>query len=211
MKILKTATIILVVLVAISLIVYLIPFEKITSYIPFINKLYNNTSLTVNSRNGKAVISVNGKDYGQTPVTISDLSAGEYEISMTRISTSSDFYKEKKVKVELQRHTEAIVDVEIGPNDIISGYVLYYTQSPIKNSDSGYITISSNPSGTNIYLDDEFFQKAPVNVFQFKAGDFNVKVTQDGYEDIKFPIVVRNGYNLNINTYLYPIPINIIK
>ena len=204
MKILKTATIILC---AFSC----LPQPKPTRYIPLINRLYNSPSLTINSRNGKAVISVNGKNYGETPVTITDLKGGEYEITMTRISNSTDFYSPKKIEVELLRNTEAVVDVEIGPNDITSGYVLYYTQSPVENNNQGYITISSNPSKTNVYLDDEFFQKAPVDAYLLKAGNYNIKITQSGYEDLSFPIVVRNGYNLNIISYLYPIPINITK
>lgn len=209
MKILKTATIIILIFIALGAVLYFIPLESLFSRLPVLKNMYNNTSITVNSRNGKAVVKINGKDYGETPVSASNLPQGAYTIELVRISDSSDFYKPREVQIELVRNTEAIVDMEIGPDDVTSGYVLYYTTSPIKSSNSGYITLSSIPDGSNVYLNEEFFLKSPVSAYKLDGGNYEVKIEKVGYEELKFPIIIRSGYNLNISSYLYPIPLNI--
>lgn len=211
MNTVKTAIIILILLIAVSLIVYFIPFDKALSYIPYFNKLYNNTSLTVNSKNGKSTVSVNGKDYGQTPVTITDLNSGEYDVVLTRISESKDSYQPLNVRITLEKGAESIIDMEIGPSGIAAGYILYYTKSLTSSNNSGLITLLSQPEDSNIYIDDEILGKAPIKATKLNAKNYQIKISKQGYEDLSFPVIVRNGYNLNIQTTLYPLPTTLKK
>lgn len=211
MKPLKTATIIIGALITLSVIAYFIPFSEILPKIPLIGKLYSNTSITINSRNGKAVIKINEKEYGETPQTITDLPEGNYSIEMTRIADGAYFYKPKTISLELTRNTEAVVDIEIGPNEITAGYLLYYTPSPLSSKGNGYLSISSTPELSDVYLEGEFLLKTPITSYEIKEGNYTLKIIKEGYEEIEFPIVIRQGYNLNIISYLYPIPINIEK
>jgi hypothetical protein len=208
MKKLKTAIIVLAVLLLISLAYFFIPADRILSSLPFVKDLYNNTSITVNSRNGKAEVIINGKNHGETPVDLSGLEEGQYEITLKRVSENIEFYKTRNYKIDLPRNTEAVIDLEIGPADSTSGYILYYTKSPATD-DSGYITIQNTPEDASVFLDGEFLAKTPVNAYTLKEKDYQVKVTAAGYEDVSFPIVVREGYNLNIRSYQFPVPINI--
>lgn len=206
MKKLKTALIITALLVLLALTVFFLPLEQLVSKLPYISELYNNTSLTVNVPEGRASIKINNKEYGESPLSVSDLTEGSYTVSLERVTSSEEFYEEQEFLVELTRNTEAIINIEIGPAGYKAGYILYYTKTPSSKNDQGFVTFSTSPTQSSIYLDEEFLTKSSLDSRQLSAKDYQVKITADGYEDLAFPIIVRNGYNLNIQTYLFPIP-----
>jgi hypothetical protein len=39
------------------------------------------------------------------------------------------------------------------------------------------------------------------------AKEYNLQITADGYESLDIPILIEEGYLLNVKTYLFPIPI----
>lgn len=211
MKILKTAKIIifsLFIILTLSFAIYLIPFEKISARIPIVNSLYNNTSLTISSKNGIADVKINDKDYGKTPIEIKDLVPGEYTITMNRVNNKESFYQERKLSIDLSNDTEAIIDIEIGPNDVTHGYYLYYKPAP-KIDTKGYLTINSHIGEVDVFLDDDFLNKSPINTQILTAKEYKLRITKIGYENLEIPIIIREGYNLNCNIYLMRKPINI--
>ncbi|HVX92758.1 MAG TPA: PEGA domain-containing protein [Candidatus Dojkabacteria bacterium] len=212
MKIFKTATIIIIgilIVLAISATAFFLPSQQILNSIPIFRDLYNNTTLTVNSNNGKAEVFIGDKKYGETPVSISDLQPGQYTVTIKRISDKADLYSERNIEVDLQKNTEAIINIEVGPDNTNYGYVLYYTQSPEKNSQKGYLTVNSSLADTTAFVDGAYLNALPINAQFLKPKSYTLKVTKDGYQDLEVPIVVRGGYNLNVNAYLFPIPIKI--
>lgn len=211
MNIVKTAIIVIVLLIVLSFISYFIPYKEIISSIPFLNSIYNNASLTVNSKNGKALVFVDGKEYGETPTTITNLIPGEHFVELQRVSDTKDLYQKKEITITIQRGTEAIIDYEISPGGITSGYVLYYTTSYKSAKDNGFLTITSKQDNISITLDDELLGKTPINAQSLKTKSYELKASKLGFEDLKFPIIIRNGYNLNIQLLLLPIPTNLTK
>lgn len=209
MNLIKTATISILLLIVLSVIFYFLPIEEILTKLPYINTFYNNTSLTVNSKNGKALIKISGKDYGQTPATITDLEPGTYDIELTRVSDTPDFYQTENIRIELEKSAEAIVDFELGPKGISSGYVLYYTKVLSNSDNNGFLTLITTPSETSISLNDELLGKSPLKATKLNAKEYKLKIANTGYEDLEIPVIVRNGYNLNIKANLYPIPTTI--
>ncbi len=215
MNILKTAKILIIllfVLLSVSFVVYFTPFKEIVSSLPYINTLYNNTSLTVSSRNGNSKVKIDGKEYGETPLNINDLKPGEYNISLTRVSEFTDFYKERNLSIEIENGTEAIVDLEIGPDEVTHGYYLYYKKSPSIDN-KGYLTINSHTGVVNVILDEEYLNISPITTQILTTKEYQIKIKKDGYEELSFPIIIREGYNLNCNVYLMrkPIEINTIN
>lgn len=205
---LRTAIIIVVAILAFTVGIFFLPTDRILSNIPYLNQFYNNTTVTITSRKGKVEVFLKDKSYGETPVTISDLENGNYTFKLVRKSDISDVYDERYIDIDLERNTEAIIDLEVGPENMTSGYILYYTNSPIKN-DKGYISINSQPSDTSVYLDGDFTSRTPINALLANPKSYTIKLTKSGYEDLEFPAIVREGYNLNIRAFLFPIPIDI--
>jgi hypothetical protein len=204
----KTATIIIVSILAISSLLFFLPVKELLYRLPYINQFYNNTTVSVTTKNSKAEVFIGSKSYGETPVVISDLPADEYTFRLKRISDVSDAYEDRFIQIDLERNTEAVIELEIGPESISSGYVLYYTKSPVKN-DKGYLSINTQPENATVYIDGEYADKSPLNAYIANPKSYDLRITNQGYENVEFPVIVRKGYNLNVKAFLFPIPINI--
>ncbi len=207
MKKWKSALIITSVVVLISLLFFFLPPEDIFKHIPILKSFYQNTTLEVTVPNGKASVKVNGKEYGETPVNVQNLIAGEYEVELERISTESGYYKPQIFKIQLSKNSTSRINIEIGPDDNLYGSVLYYTEDNNIGSNKGKLTITTNAINSKIYLNSEFLKSAPITNLDINEGEYEIKIEAKNFESLTVPIVVRKGYTLNIKGYLLPIPV----
>ena len=127
MKKLKTAILIFLSVLFFSTLFFFFPPKKLIGQLPFLNRFYNNTSLEIVTQRGKAKIWINEKDYGETPVTVQDLPEGDYLVEMEKIAPENAFYKKHSFNIELTKNTTARMDIEIGPEDLLHGSILYYS------------------------------------------------------------------------------------
>jgi hypothetical protein len=208
MKNRKTALIIAIAIVVVSIILYFLPLGDVLGNIPLIKRFYNNTSIEIIVEKGKAQIAINGKDYGQTPATIENLPEGKYTVELKKIAEDNTFYEKQIFEVELAKNTSARVDLEIGPENILNGTILYYTRVRNTQAGKGLITVTSSAPDAKLYIDKEYLGNPPVNNLELKDNQYQIKVSSTGYEDIEIPVFVRAGYQLNLKTYHFPIPIN---
>jgi hypothetical protein len=208
MKNRKTALIIVISIIVVSIILYFLPLKKILGNFPLIKSFYNNTSIEIITEKGKAQVAINDKDYGQTPTTVENLPEGKYTIELKKIADDSTFYQKQVFEVELAKNTSARIDLEIGPENILNGTILYYTSVPHTSTGKGLVTITSSATDAKVYIDKEYIGNAPVNNLELKDNQYQVKVSAVGYEDIEIPVFVRAGYQLNLKTYHFPIPVN---
>lgn len=207
MKDKKTALIITITVILLSIALYFLPLQTLIGRIPLINTFYNNTSLEIITQRGKSSILINGKNYGETPTTIENLAEGEYTVELTKIAEEGAFYEPQIIYIDLARNTSARIDVEIGPENILHGSVLYYTAVPRTSNNEGLITVTSSAQDSKVYIDNEYIKKAPLSGLKLKDSQYQVKVTAEGYEEIEIPLFIRKGYHLNLKTYHFPIPV----
>lgn len=208
MKNRKTVLIIAIAIIVLSIILYFLPLGKLLANLPLLNKFYNNTTLEVITERGKAQVWVNGKDYGQTPTTIEDLPEGKYTVELKKIADDNTFYEKQSFEIELAKNTSARIDLEIGPSNVLNGTILYYTSIPKTTANTGLLAITSSVSGAKVYVDKEYLSTTPISNVQLKDSQYQIKVTAQGYEDVEIPVFVRAGYQLNLKTYHFPIPVN---
>jgi hypothetical protein len=202
----KTALIILVSVITLSVLLYFLPINRLIGTLPLINRFYNNTTLEILTKRGKAKVWIEGKDYGETPATVENLPEGTYLVELERIEEDSSFYKRQSLQIELTRNTSARIDLEIGPDNLLHGIILYYT--PVRtSSQEGFLTVISNVDEGRVFLDGEFLRVSPITNLALKENQYNVKVTATGYEDVEVPILIRDNYALNLKTFHFPIPI----
>lgn len=209
MKRTKTAFVIVASILILSILFYLLPLDLIVGRLPLIKNFYNNTVLSINIKNGEANVLINGKDYGETPVEVANLPNGEYTIVLSKISDSKNYYKDHSFDIYLAQNTEGRIDMEIGPNNLLHGVVLYYTSIPKGTENTGLLTVTSSPLDADITLDGEFLSKTPLSGYQSTKGQYTVKMSKTGYEDIEAPVIVREGYHLNVKGFLFPIPLTL--
>ncbi len=195
-------------IITVSIVGHFIDLDNIFSKLPIVKDYYYATMLTVKTPIGRADVFVNGKDYGQTPVSITELPEGKHLIEMVKISQSENTYEKTQIYVDLYRKTETLVNMEIAPKNFKTGYILSYTPAPQNIKNIGHLTIQTHISDYDIFLNEEILKEGDKTSFQIEEGKWNLKISADGYEDIEIPIVIREGYNLNTTIYLLPIPIN---
>ncbi|MDX9738768.1 MAG: PEGA domain-containing protein [Candidatus Dojkabacteria bacterium] len=207
MKKWKIALIITSIVVLISLLLFFLPPENLFKHIPILKSFYQNTTLEISVPYGKASVKIDGKEYGETPLNIQNLVAGEYSVQLERISEDSSYYKPQTFKVLLTKNSTSRINIEIGPDSNIYGTVLYYEEQRSFDSNKGKLTISSNAPNTKVYMNQEFLKSAPITNLDVNGGEYDISLEAPNYEGIKLPIVVREGYTLHIKGYLLPIPV----
>jgi len=209
MKNFKTTLIIILSILTISILIYFLPTEGIINKLPFINRFYNNTILEIVSINGKAKVTINNEDYGETPLTINDLNQGEYTITLERISETENFYNKQTFNIKLTKNTTSRIEIEIGPSGILHGNILYYTPQNNTTKNTGTLSILCDVDTSKIYIDDQYLKQTPLIAHELPAKEYNLEITANNYETLKLPIVIEDGYLLNVKAYLFPIPINL--
>ena len=207
MKKLKTVLIVILAIIATSILIYFLPTDGIANKIPFLNRLYRNTTLEVITINGKAKVYIDEKEYGETPLTINDLAPGEYNIELEKISDSENFYQKQSFTINLTKNTTSRMELEIGPAGILHGAILYYTPQNNLEKSHGEISILCDIENSKVYLDKEYIKKSPVIADILTAKEYELEITADGYDNLTIPLLVEEGYLLNVKTYLFPIPI----
>lgn len=204
----KTAIIIVGCILVLSLFFYFIPINKIIGSLPVIKRFYNNTTLEINLQNGKAKIWVNGKEYGETPQEIENLKEGEYTVELEKIVSEETFYKKQTFKIPLYKNTTSRIDLEIGPENILHGSIMYYSPEPKISNLDGFLTVTSNAQKAKLYIDGEYLNDLPMTEIKLKENQYQVKISALGYMDVEVPIIIRKGYLLNLKTFNFPIPVN---
>jgi diacylglycerol kinase family enzyme len=208
MKKFKTVPIVILAFITLSILFYFLPTNGLASKIPFLNRFYTNTTLEVIAIKGKAKVSIDGEEYGETPVTINELTPGDYTVELERISDSKDFYKPQTITVKLTKNTTSRIEIEIGPAGILHGAILYYSPQNSLDENMGALSILSEIENSKVYLDGEYIKKTPIISEKLIAKEYELEVTADGFETVKIPILIEEGNLLNVKTYLFPIPIN---
>ena len=154
------------------------------------------------------MVKVDGKEYGETPATITELVAGEYEIELTRIPESNGFYKPHIFNIKLTRNSTSRINMEIGPDDNLHGFILYYTQDNTTGKNKGKIFLTSNAENSKANISNKYEENIPITNLELSTGEYNVKITAQDFEELEFPIVIREKHVLNVKTYQFPIPVN---
>jgi hypothetical protein len=201
----KKTIFIIIAILLFSVILYFIPVNRIIGSIPLLNRFYNNTTLEIVTQKGKAKIWIDGKDYGETPNTVENLPEGTYLVELEKIAEQDFFYEKQSLQITLTRNTSARIDLEIGPEGILHGAIIYYT--PLRtSSEEGLLTVISNAEGSKVFLDKEFLKESPITNLNLRENQYQIKVTATGYEEVEVPVLIRNNYSLNLKTYHFPIP-----
>jgi len=204
----KTAIIIVGSVILLSILFYFIPINSIIGSLPIIKRFYNNTTLEIVLQNGKAKIWINGKEYGETPQEIEDLKEGEYIIELEKIASGETFYKKQTFKIPLYKNTSSRIDLEIGPEDILHGSIIYYSPEPKISNSEGFLTATSNADNAKLYVDGEYLENLPITEVKLQENQYQVKISALGYEDVEIPLIIRKGYLLNLKAFNFPIPVN---
>ncbi len=203
----KPLIILLGLMIVITVLFMFVDVDSYMGRIPLIKELYSNTSLEIVSTNSVSQIYINGHDHGVTNQTVRNLPAGKYDVKLVRVTEQEDsFYEPFEFTVDLEKNSEAFANIEIGPNKLTSGYIMYYTSNRALSDNSGHISIFSNVSNPYILVNDEYLGDN-IQSKALSSGNYSIKIEKDGYESIKIPATkIVEKKSLNLFVYLFPNP-----
>ncbi len=126
-------------------------------------------SLTIVSTPAGAVVSLNGQIKGRTPLTISELASGEYEITITKDLYHS--YTERFIVTDGSDNTR---DITLLPA-------------------FGQLIIETNPVGATIYLDGQIKGQTPKSFNELPSGNYALRIEKNLYQPVETTILIEDG------------------
>jgi hypothetical protein len=137
-------------------------------------------TLSVDSTPRGASVSVDGQHKGITPVTVPNLPAGSYTLSLTLAG--------------YQDITEMF--------SIITGQTTSYAPTLVPVPQKGTLSVTSTPSGAAYYVDGVARGSTPGSVTGLDPGTHEVRVTKAGYTDFTDTVTITAGQTTSISAPL---------
>ena len=144
----------------------------------------------VSSSPGGASVTLDGNGVGQTPASgslkLNAVAAGDHTVVLARSG-----YKSYTTRTSVSSNTVTEVSAVLEPEGTSSG--------------KGSMSISSNPSGANIFVDNSFIGISPLTAHDIAAGEHLVTFKMDGYQDYSTNALVNAGTTSSVSAALLPV------
>ena len=144
----------------------------------------------VSSSPGGASVTLDGNNFGQTPgigsLKLNTIGAGDHTVTLTLAG-----FQPYTAKVTVYANTVSEVSAVLqsaGPKPAI-----------------GELSVSSTPSGANVFVDNNFVGITPLTLQEMPAGSHGVTVRLAGYQDYETTISVNAGATSTIAAGLSPV------
>ncbi|QDA31598.1 PEGA domain-containing protein [Thermococcus indicus] len=125
-------------------------------------------SLRIESTPSGAEVYINGDYYGTTPIETT-LSAGTYTIRITKQD-----YEDYTTKITLEAGGEKKLTATLTPK-------------------FGYLTVTSSPSGAEVYVDSNYIGTTPLEDYKLSTGEHSVVVKKNDYQDYETTVTIEPG------------------
>jgi len=147
-------------------------------------------SLSVTSTPSGASITVDSVAKGTSPNTITDLSAGTHTVKMMK----SGYVNFSGTVTVIAGKTQPLnVNLVSGSQPGPSPTGSTPTPTPYQPVGGGSIIVTSNPSGTNVYLDGQSSGTTPLTIPNVNPGTHTILLTMQGYSDTSKTVEVTAG------------------
>ena len=138
--------------------------------------------LLVRSTPSGATVLVDGREEGETPVAVRDLSRGTHRVRLVH-----DGYApaEQQVVITASRPAQSILVTLSEAHPTASHGTLSSTPAPSTPATigrfSGDVVVESKPSGAKVYFDNKLAGTTPLSLPQVSAGSHVVRLEREGY------------------------------
>jgi protein kinase-like protein/PEGA domain-containing protein len=135
--------------------------------------------LLVRSTPGAAVVTVDGRDVGTTPVVVRNLAAGVHRVRVARDGYLPD---DRRVTIAPSRPAQSIIVALERPRTSPVSGVAAVSGVGSSGRYAGGLSVDSRPSGANVYLDGRLVGVTPLSLSSIAAGEHAVRLERDGYQ-----------------------------
>jgi hypothetical protein len=152
------------------------------------------------SSNPPATIFLDEKEMGMTPQELKDLKPGEKTLKLVPQSTATTYFP-WETKIKLINGMVAVVSRDFGETESASaGEVM--TLEKIADKKSASLAVISLPDSAVVTLNNETKGFTPVNLDGLAAGNYEVRVSANGYQERMVRVKLDEGYKLMVNIKL---------
>ena len=135
--------------------------------------------LLVRSRPAGAQVSVDGHDYGRTPVTVRELAHGAHRVRITHDGYTAE---ERRIVISASRPSQTMTLALVRPRGRELPGSQRTAPAPVAAGRlTGALRVESRPPGAAVYLDGKLLGKTPFSVPVVPAGDHAIRLERDGY------------------------------
>jgi len=144
--------------------------------------------LVLDSTPSSAKAYLNNTYIGTTPLTVDQLKPGDCQLKL-----SKDGYQDwiKKVTIVVSKTNTLSISLIDKPKS-----------APVH----GQLSIDSTPPSAQVYLNDKVKGTTPLTLDNLTPGTYRLKMTKEGYQDLKQEVQVKAGETTQITTNLSLIP-----
>lgn len=148
--------------------------------------------LLVRSSPGGALVSVNGRDAGVTPLSVPNLPAGAYVV---RISRQGYVTAERRVRIRTAQPTQPI-DVDL----VVTRAVRAVAPRPAApEPTNGSLMVDSRPAGAQVFVDGKLVGTTPLLLDAVRAGRHGVRLELNGFTPWTMTAPVSGGERSRIS------------
>ena len=126
-------------------------------------------SLKMSSDPSDALVLMDGKPIGNTDMEISGI-----EIGKRKIELKKDCFETKTTEVFIKADQQVRLNLKLKPS-------------------CGAMSVTSNPAGADIHLNEKLMGVTPVELAELKEGMYAISLKKEGYEDWKDTATVKAG------------------
>ncbi len=134
---------------------------------------------------------------GKTPYESKEIKAGEHKVT---VKTADRQYE---ATLNFAPNTQVVVKRDLGISENFSSGQNYWIE---KTNSQTVLSITSEPTGASIFIDNTEVGKTPFSSSTLTAGEYDLRVESPQYEGQSARIKIQKGYNLNIAVKLFPTP-----
>ncbi|MDD1685996.1 PEGA domain-containing protein [Methanoregula sp.] len=134
--------------------------------------------LYVSSSPGGATVTLDGSTMGETPASgslkLNNIAIGTHTVVLTRSG-----YEQYSTRTSVSSNTVTEVSAILQPTTTPSG--------------TGGLSVTSSPSGANVFLDNQFIGITPLSISTVPTGSHVVSIKMDGYQEYSVTTPVNTG------------------
>jgi hypothetical protein len=132
------------------------------------------TAIKVISNPERAKVYLDGSYVGESPQSIQNVLAGKHQ-----------------VRIELDGYEPFEQEAEV------KGKEEYTVNAPLKEK-YARIKVDTDPTGGEVFLNNEARGKAPVTVGPLQEGDYTIKITKHGFDPVERSVKLKKGADLDL-------------
>jgi hypothetical protein len=154
--------------------------------------------IDVRSTPSGALVVVDGRPHGQTPVTLAGLTVGEHTIEVAR----SGYIPHREAVTLNADRTSRTITVQLREGLPMEGTTAALKAGGSEGSGTGTVYVDSRPQSARVSIDGRFVGTTPLRIASVRSGAHVVRIERQGYGPFSTSIGVQAGEQTRVTAAL---------